>query len=326
MLRSILAVLVLSVALSAVATSPWAARRAPATNCRMNSDCLEPLVCFRSRTANLCGEQCQGDSDCGSTDPIIPSGMCRNVTYLRSPDNSISPTTTSVIVGAPGQTSPGAVVESHNVCIQPNDPSWRYSRPPLPLARAGTAIDSPAPQVLPTTAQPPRSRVLATLLTTEQGYSRTGGQALDGRSDMPSPSAGLCHIACNGDAECRAYTYVSGGPGATPAGHCTLMATVAAAQDAPLTESGMKVTIDGGRVGQDLPGNDHGNFATLDPNDCAQTCLAQPRWGDGSGGGCRAWTWVKSGVQGKSGMCWLKSDSGAWQANPDTVSGLGSAQ
>ena len=317
---SILAALALTVVLSASATSPLAAGRGPARNeCSLNSDCAEPLVCLRSTAQNVCVEQCFDDRDCGTLDPLVPSGSCRNVTYLRGADGKLTPTTTSVIVSAPGQTAPSAGLVSHNVCIQPTDPSWRVSQPAASRPLTGISV-------LPMTTQAPRQSLSPTLLTTEQGYSRMGGAALEGRFNMPSPSADLCRIACNGDAECRAYTYVSGGPGASPAGQCSLMSTVGAAQDAAGAQSGMKVTISAGQVGQDLPGKDHSNFETLDPNQCAQTCQAQPRWSDGSGGGCRAWTWVKSGVQGKNGRCWLKSDAGPWQKNPDTVSGLGAPQ
>ena len=322
MMRSILAATILATVVWAGATAPWAqARRVVGVQCRRDSDCADPLLC----SGHICIEQCVEDRDCTLPNLSVPGIRCRNMNYLRGPDGVIRPTTTLVIVSAPGQTSQGARIETHNVCMLPSNPNWALSRPPVPVLGAST-IGAPTPHVLPRTAQPPKPQAVATLLTTERSFSRMGGQALAGRAQTPSPNADLCRNACQGDSECRAYTYLSGGPGASPAGHCTLMATVAAAQDSPIAVSGMKVAVDPAGIGQNLPGHDHSSYATLDPNQCAQTCLAQPRWRDGSGGGCRAWTWVKSGVQGKNGMCWLKSDSGAWQANPDTVAGLGAPQ
>lgn len=50
--------------------------------------------------------------------------------------------------------------------------------------------------------------------------------------------------------------------------------------------------------GFNLPGSDYDNFGTGSVTLCMQTCAGDSR--------CQAWTWVKPGIQGPSGRCWLK--------------------
>jgi PAN domain len=47
-----------------------------------------------------------------------------------------------------------------------------------------------------------------------------------------------------------------------------------------------------------LPGSDYDNFNADWPGLCRNTCGGESR--------CQAWTWVKPGIQGPSGRCWLK--------------------
>src|SRR5258708_700148 len=58
-------------------------------------------------------------------------------------------------------------------------------------------------------------------------------------------------------------------------------------------------------VGQDLLGGDIVSFQliTPDPAVCRRACEGRAD--------CRAWTWVKPGVQAPGAMCWLKSQVGA---------------
>ncbi|QPF75947.1 apple domain-containing protein [Roseateles sp. DAIF2] len=51
--------------------------------------------------------------------------------------------------------------------------------------------------------------------------------------------------------------------------------------------------------GIDLPGFDYANFNADSPPVCRNSCGGDSR--------CQAWTWVKPGVQGPTGRCWLKS-------------------
>ena len=51
--------------------------------------------------------------------------------------------------------------------------------------------------------------------------------------------------------------------------------------------------------GFDMPGSDYAHFAATSPFICRDSCGGDTR--------CRAWTWVKPGVQGPNAQCWLKT-------------------
>ncbi|MEO6422417.1 MAG: PAN domain-containing protein, partial [Candidatus Nitrotoga sp.] len=50
--------------------------------------------------------------------------------------------------------------------------------------------------------------------------------------------------------------------------------------------------------GFNLPGSDYANFNAHSTFVCRNSCGGDPR--------CQAWTWVKPGIQGPNGQCWLK--------------------
>jgi hypothetical protein len=50
--------------------------------------------------------------------------------------------------------------------------------------------------------------------------------------------------------------------------------------------------------GFNLPGSDYANFNADSPFVCRNSCGGDSR--------CQAWTWVKPGIQGPCGHCWLK--------------------
>jgi len=49
----------------------------------------------------------------------------------------------------------------------------------------------------------------------------------------------------------------------------------------------------------DRPGRDYANAPSAGPKECSFTCQAD-------GNRCRAWTYVRPGIQGPTGRCWLK--------------------
>ncbi len=53
-------------------------------------------------------------------------------------------------------------------------------------------------------------------------------------------------------------------------------------------------------VNTDRKGSDYKNFDLVlaEPAQCAFDCMADPQ--------CKAWTYVRPGVQGKKARCWLK--------------------
>ena len=65
----------------------------------------------------------------------------------------------------------------------------------------------------------------------------------------------------------------------------------------------------------DRPGSDYTSFNLVgnNPADCQNACVRDSR--------CRAWTFVKPGVQGPTARCWLKSAIPAPVANGCCVSG-----
>jgi hypothetical protein len=71
--------------------------------------------------------------------------------------------------------------------------------------------------------------------------------------------------------------------------------------------------------GLDRPGSDYKNFA-LDggPEQCQQACTSDAN--------CRAFTWVRPGLQGPQAQCWLKSGVPVSVANGNCVSGVKTTQ
>src|SRR5215207_5253837 len=67
--------------------------------------------------------------------------------------------------------------------------------------------------------------------------------------------------------------------------------------------------------GFDAPGGDYTNFEAASWFVCRNSCGGDSR--------CQAWTWVRPGVQGPSGRCWLKSRVPALVKNPCCNSGSG---
>ena len=74
--------------------------------------------------------------------------------------------------------------------------------------------------------------------------------------------------------------------------------------------------VRGQEAGVDRPGKDYKNFdlQSADPELCKKACQDDPN--------CKAYTYVKPGVQGASARCWLKSDVPAAAANECCISGV----
>ena len=66
----------------------------------------------------------------------------------------------------------------------------------------------------------------------------------------------------------------------------------------------------------DRPGGDYKNFDTKGrAASCKDLC-------ENEGAACKAWTWVRPGVQGASARCWLKNTVPLPQRNDCCVSGV----
>jgi len=74
---------------------------------------------------------------------------------------------------------------------------------------------------------------------------------------------------------------------------CGAAAVAPAPEPAPVASAG--------DPGIDRPGQDYKDFdlSAADPKMCLDACLAEAE--------CKAWTYVKPGVQGDKARCWLKN-------------------
>jgi PAN domain len=166
----------------------------------------------------------------------------------------------------------------------------------------------------------------ALLQAQEAGVNRPGG---DYRSiELPSADPALCRRACDDEARCRAYTYVK--PGVQgPSALCWLKSEVPPAVPDDCCASGVKADAGQAAAGEpsigqslkagasksvaadatpqaqeegvDRPGENYKSLElpSADPALCRKACDDDVQ--------CRAYSYVKPGVQGPSARCWLKS-------------------
>jgi hypothetical protein len=128
-------------------------------------------------------------------------------------------------------------------------------------------------------------------------------------SDFAVPTGGseVCQRACAADPDCKAYTYVKS-TNTVPEGRCWLKTGVPAQRAAQCCDSGIKRpgrdamgTIKGDF---DLPGADYHRITprarSTHSSICADACGADSK--------CRAFSYVKPGVQGSDPFCYLKGN------------------
>jgi hypothetical protein len=138
----------------------------------------------------------------------------------------------------------------------------------------------------------------------------------------PGDGPKICRQACEDEAQCRAFTYVKAGvQGDNP--RCWLKSSVPSASDSDCCVSGVKSNGEPDHDGISLEfninrqGSDYRDFDLAPgagPEMCRQACEDESQ--------CRAFTYVKAGVQGANPRCWLKNT--VPQAYPDDrcVSGV----
>jgi hypothetical protein len=156
-------------------------------------------------------------------------------------------------------------------------------------------------------------------VSSEPNVNRNGSDYAN--FDLQAPDPNLCRNACASDNRCAAYTYVRPGVQGANA-RCWLKNAAPAAQGNNCCVSGVKAgggASAGMQIDVNLPGSDYRNFdlAVADPSQCRNACAAE--------GQCRAFTYVKPGVQGPNARCWLKSAAPAAQSNNCCISGLSGA-
>jgi hypothetical protein len=149
-------------------------------------------------------------------------------------------------------------------------------------------------------------------------------QAVDGFNlpgsdyvNFDASSAFVCRNSCGGDSRCQAWTWVK--PGIQgPMGHCWLKDRVPTLVKDNCCNSGSRENI----AKRDLkaedrtnrPGSDYNNFVTDSWQTCETACANDQM--------CAAWTYVRRGIQGPRGRCWLKASVPHPVADQNTVSGV----
>lgn len=136
-------------------------------------------------------------------------------------------------------------------------------------------------------------------------------------ANFDAPSAFVCRTSCGGESRCQAYTWVK--PGIQgPNGHCWLKDTLPTIVKDRCCDSGPRNFIAKRDLRAedriDRPGSDYKNFATNAWATCEAACAED--------GTCASWTYVRPGVQGPGGKCWLKNRVARPVASPSAVSGV----
>lgn len=155
----------------------------------------------------------------------------------------------------------------------------------------------------------------ASNLTVETNTDRAGIDYTN--FSLASPQPDLCLAACAKDPQCKAYTYVK--PGVQgPQAKCWLKSGRPTAASNTCCTSGIKTT----KVtlttesNMDRAGSDYKSFdlASAQPDLCLAACAKEAN--------CKAYTYVKPGVQGSRARCWLKSGVPAITSNTNCTSGV----
>jgi hypothetical protein len=179
--------------------------------------------------------------------------------------------------------------------------------PPPPVAAAPPPVYQAAPPPVYQATPQPRWVGEPPAAGMEVGINRRGADYAN--FDLPQPRPHLCHEACMRDGRCRAYTYVN--PGVQgPNARCWLKDQVPPPDRDGCCTSGVKeegryaAPMGPGRfeMNTDRPGRDYRNFDLPEPRPemCREFCMRE--------GQCRAFTYVKPGVQAPGARCWLKMD------------------
>lgn len=136
-------------------------------------------------------------------------------------------------------------------------------------------------------------------------------------ANFPAPSATVCRNTCGGESKCKAYTWVK--PGIQgPGGMCWLKDAEPSIVRDSCCDSGPRRFINKATLRAedrtDRPGSDYDRSESDGWEDCQAFCEADKI--------CSSWTYVRRGVQGPTGVCWLKNAVARPVPNDGTVSGV----
>ncbi len=132
-----------------------------------------------------------------------------------------------------------------------------------------------------------------------------------------APSAQVCRNTCGGESRCQAYTWVK--PGIQgPSGRCWLKHALPAIVKDACCDSAPRRFISNKELRAEdkinRPGLDYKNFNADQWQTCEAAC--------GEDGICASWTYVRRGIQGPTGRCWLKNKVARPSLDANTVSGV----
>jgi hypothetical protein len=135
--------------------------------------------------------------------------------------------------------------------------------------------------------------------------------------NFSADSAFVCRQTCAADSRCQSYTWVK--PGIQgPRGRCWLKHRVPALVRDSCCDSGSAANILGSQLRAEnhtnRPGSDYRSFSSGDHRVCQLACSEESQ--------CSAWTWVRPGVQGPRGNCWLKTGAPHPVTDTNCISGV----
>lgn len=136
-------------------------------------------------------------------------------------------------------------------------------------------------------------------------------------ASFPAPSASVCRNTCGGESRCQAYTWVK--PGIQgPSGMCWLKHSEPEIVRDSCCDSGPRRFIEKSNLRaedkMDRPGSDYRRTEMDGWQNCQASCEAD--------GICASWAYARRGVQGPTGVCWLKNVVARPVPNNGTVSGV----
>jgi hypothetical protein len=136
-------------------------------------------------------------------------------------------------------------------------------------------------------------------------------------ANFNADSAFLCRNSCGGDSRCQAWTWVK--PGIQgPSGHCWLKHSLPTIVKDKCCNSGPRDYISARDLKAEdhtnRPGSDYKNFEIDSWKTCESACSGEQK--------CAAWTYVRPGIQGPRGRCWLKVKVTHPVGDKSTISGV----
>lgn len=136
-------------------------------------------------------------------------------------------------------------------------------------------------------------------------------------ANFNAPSAWVCRNTCGGEPRCQAYTWVK--PGIQgPTGRCWLKHTLPNIVKDACCDSGPRKFISKSDLRAEdkinRPGSDFMKFETNSWKTCETACAENQI--------CSSWSYVRPGVQGPTGRCWLKNIVARPVPDSNCVSGV----